>query len=342
MTPGGAFLLPVRWLSFCINSHFSHSHTTTATPPLALMVHSLFDGLVSVLRIHRLHEDKSSSTDQAIGRLVQAVTQTSSWSRVIVAVSLVLVTPSRSLLNVRSQQYDAADSALEHALLTRPELVRCREQQVLEFLPAQPWSCSLPLNASIIRARKMGASKIVFMSVEMTVLAEEVGQMLNLWAKGARFPVRCAMALISSSPRNAGDREGARPPPIRQGRRRARGAHGADHAVEHLRDLGSAEARQGRPFHFRAVACVIVCLLSPFFRKTGFLLVSDTNVAPGQSAIEEVPTIALHQLLAPHDSEATLLKFPDADPATAGWDTTWCASIHLFPDVAHADPHRQD
>lgn len=30
----------------------------------------------------------------------------------------------------------------------------------------------------------MGASKIVFMSVEMTVLPEEIGQMLNLWRRG--------------------------------------------------------------------------------------------------------------------------------------------------------------
>ncbi|KAJ6468077.1 hypothetical protein C8R47DRAFT_1151706 [Mycena vitilis] len=53
--------------------------------------------------------------------------------------------------------------------------------------------------------------------------------------------------------------------------------------------------------------------------KTGFLAVSDTNTAPGQSAIEEVPTISLHQLLFPTSSRAILVKFP----SKAGWDTNW-------------------
>lgn len=38
----------------------------------------------------------------------------------------------------------------------------------------------------------MGASKIVFMSVEMTVLPEEIGQMLNLWRRGTCIHITMA------------------------------------------------------------------------------------------------------------------------------------------------------
>ncbi|KAF7971860.1 hypothetical protein HWV62_19806 [Athelia sp. TMB] len=223
---------------------------------------SQHESLVSVLRIHRIHQDASSSTDEAVDRLVKAVLKAATWSRVIIA-------------------YDAADSALEHAIKTRPELVRCRDQQVLEFLGATPWGCSGPLNASIARARRMGASKIVFMSVEMTVLPEEIGQMLHLWR---RETLVIGKAL-------------------------------AQHKF--VKSSGHVELT-GLTCPWNTFAIWDLSKLA----KTGFLLVADTNVAPGQSAIEEVPVIALHQHLFPNDSEATLLKFPDA-VATAGWDTTW-------------------
>lgn len=61
------------------------------------------------------------------------------------------------------------------------------------------------------------------------------------------------------------------------------------------------------------------CLPSLPLLQTGFLPISDTNTTPGQSAIEEVPTIALHQLLFPSTSRALLVKFP----SETGWDTQW-------------------
>jgi hypothetical protein len=57
--------------------------------------------------------------------------------------------------------------------------------------------------------------------------------------------------------------------------------------------------------------------------QTGFLALSDTNVQPGQSAIEEVPTIALHQRLFPGESEAILVKLEDHNESASGWDTNW-------------------
>jgi hypothetical protein len=57
--------------------------------------------------------------------------------------------------------------------------------------------------------------------------------------------------------------------------------------------------------------------------QTGFLALSDTNVQPGQSAIEEVPTIALHQRLFPGDSEAILVKLTDSKSSKSDWDTNW-------------------
>ena len=67
-------------------------------------------------------------------------------------------------------------------------------------------------------------------------------------------------------------------------------------------------------------------LRSSVLPQTGFLALSDTNVQPGQSAIEEVPTIALHQHLFPDDSEAILVKLVDSSEVTSGWDTNWYAS----------------
>lgn len=64
-----------------------------------------------------------------------------------------------------------------------------------------------------------------------------------------------------------------------------------------------------------------------FWLQTGFLALSDTNVEPGQSAIEEVPTIALHQRLFPNDSDAVLVRFPDSTTDAAGWNTTWYVSM---------------
>lgn len=68
-------------------------------------------------------------------------------------------------------------------------------------------------------------------------------------------------------------------------------------------------------------------LLQHYVRQTGFLPVSDTNTTPGQSAIEEAPTIALQQLLFPSSSRATLVKFP----SDAGWDTKWFVLCYIIP-----------
>lgn len=55
---------------------------------------------------------------------------------------------------------------------------------------------------------------------------------------------------------------------------------------------------------------------------TGFLMVSDMNTAPGQSAIEEVPTISLLQQLRP-SRRAVLLWTHDIDAESDGWQTNW-------------------
>ncbi|CAE6433536.1 unnamed protein product [Rhizoctonia solani] len=53
--------------------------------------------------------------------------------------------------------------------------------------------------------------------------------------------------------------------------------------------------------------------------RTGFLLTSETNTPPNSSAIEEAPTIALHQKLFPGRSRALLVRFEAED----GWGTVW-------------------
>ncbi|KAG8743714.1 hypothetical protein FRC10_011587 [Ceratobasidium sp. 414] len=58
--------------------------------------------------------------------------------------------------------------------------------------------------------------------------------------------------------------------------------------------------------------------------RTGFLLTSETNTPPHASAIEEAPTIALHQRLFPGQSRALLVRFEAVDTGGKdGWGTTW-------------------
>ncbi|KAG8698167.1 hypothetical protein FRC08_006093 [Ceratobasidium sp. 394] len=58
--------------------------------------------------------------------------------------------------------------------------------------------------------------------------------------------------------------------------------------------------------------------------RTGFLLTSETNTPPNASAIEEAPTIALHQRLFPRQSRALLVRFEAVDAGEKdGWGTTW-------------------
>ena len=55
--------------------------------PGRIMDSSQTNAVASVLRIHRRHQDTSTSADEPVDRLVDAVQRASSWSRVIVAVS---------------------------------------------------------------------------------------------------------------------------------------------------------------------------------------------------------------------------------------------------------------
>ena len=52
------------------------------------------------------------------------------------------------------------------------------------LLPVQPWNFTVPLNASVIYARTLGASKIVFISLEMPVTAVQLRQIMRIWTNG--------------------------------------------------------------------------------------------------------------------------------------------------------------
>ena len=55
----------------------------------------------------------------------------------------------------------------------------------VKLLPVEPWNFTVPLNAALIAAYKLGsATKIVFISVEMTVIVQELDRMLSLWETG--------------------------------------------------------------------------------------------------------------------------------------------------------------
>jgi hypothetical protein len=82
---------------------------------------------------------------------------------------------------------------------------------MVTLLPVQPWSFTVPLNATIIRACALGASKIVFISLEMTVLADQLAQILSLWSKGLSFLSMGGHVLdIDVQLRDSGDRQGSR------------------------------------------------------------------------------------------------------------------------------------
>ncbi|KIM79329.1 hypothetical protein PILCRDRAFT_10463 [Piloderma croceum F 1598] len=229
--------------------------------------------IVSVLRIHRRQQHPSALADEPVGRLVKAVQRASSWSRVIVA-------------------YDAADTVLSQTISARPELNPGSGEDVI-LLPVQPWSFTVPLNAIIIRACALGASKIVFISLEMTVSADKLAQMLSLWTKET---------LVIGK---------ALDPHSFQDISKANDIHGSE--------VGASVKLTGLTSPWNTFAIWDLSKLA----KTGFLALSDTNVQPGQSAIEEVPTIALHQRLFPSESKAILVKLVDVHESASGWDTNW-------------------
>jgi len=227
--------------------------------------------IASALRCHRRHQDQSAPVDELVGRLVEAVRRASSWSCVIVP-------------------YDAADISLSQAISAQPELT---DDRAVELLPVQPWNFTVPLNASVIHAHKLGASKIVFISLEMTVTADQLSRILSLWSKETLVIGKALDPHRFRSSLKTVDGHGT----------------AADNFVQ-LTGMTS-------PWNTFAIWDL------PKLAKTGFLTLSDTNVQPGQSAIEEVPTIALHQQLFADDSEAILVKMIDSNTSTSGWDTNW-------------------
>ncbi|KAJ7102639.1 hypothetical protein C8R43DRAFT_231128 [Mycena crocata] len=213
------------------------------------------ESLISVLRVHR-QQQPSAPVPELLRKLEQAAKRASMWSEVIVA-------------------FDAADSALNNAFLSSTELANIHAK----LLPAEPWNFTVPLNAAVIAAYKQGsATKMVFLSLEITVVVEELDRMLSLWQPDS---------LVIG---------------------KALDAHNFEDSENEVQLTGLTS-----PWNTFAIWDL------PKLAKTGFLTISDTNTTPGQSAIEEVPTIALHQLLFPSSSCAMLVKFP----SQGGWDTKW-------------------
>jgi hypothetical protein len=77
---------------------------------------------------------------------------------------------------------------LKDVLVSRKELARLDAK----LLPVEPWNFTVPLNAAVITAKKQArAKKIVFISVEITVIVEELDRMLGLWEPGEPFCYHC-------------------------------------------------------------------------------------------------------------------------------------------------------
>ncbi|KAJ7730810.1 hypothetical protein B0H16DRAFT_1584897 [Mycena metata] len=216
--------------------------------------------LTSVLRVHRQQQQTEAPVQDMLRKLAEAAERASVWSNVLIA-------------------FDGADSLMKDALTSSAKLASIDAK----LLPVEPWNFTVPLNAAVITAQKQTkAKKIVFISIEVTVVLEELDRMLGLWEPD--FLV-VGKALDPHTFQSDGT---------------------ARELDVQLKGLTS-------PWNTFAIWDLSK------LAKTGFLSISDTNTAPGQSAIEEVPTISLHQLLFPSSSRAVLVKFP----SEGGWDTRW-------------------
>ncbi|KAJ7759405.1 hypothetical protein DFH07DRAFT_445701 [Mycena maculata] len=216
--------------------------------------------LITALRVHRQQQRTEESVQDILHKLEEAAKRASVWSSVLIA-------------------FDGADSPVKDVLVSSKELARIDAT----LLPVEPWNFTIPLNAAVITAQKQTrAKKIVFVSVEITVIVEELDRMLGLWETDFLVIGKALDPHTFES-------------------------DGKDGALE-VQLIGLTS-----PWNTFAIWDLSK------LAKTGFLSISDTNTAPGQSAIEEVPTISLHQLLFPSSSRAVLVKFPSED----GWDTRW-------------------
>src|SRR5687767_3826121 len=93
--------------------------------------------------------------------------------------------------------------------------------------------------------------------------------------------------------------------------------------LEHLCLVGRKQTRP-RESDILYADCITEVYYTFLRTKTGFLLTSETNTPPNASAIEEAPTVALHQRLFPGQSRALLVRFKAVDAGEKdGWDTTW-------------------
>ena len=77
---------------------------------------------------------------------------------------------------------------MKDVLVSSKELARIDAK----LLPVEPWNFTVPLNAAVITAQKQTrVKKIVFISVEITVIVEELDRMLGLWETGEPFCYDC-------------------------------------------------------------------------------------------------------------------------------------------------------
>ncbi|KAF8201996.1 hypothetical protein K438DRAFT_1821051 [Mycena galopus ATCC 62051] len=115
--------------------------------------------LISVLRVHRQQQQTEEPMQDILRKLEEAAKRASVWSSVLIA-------------------FDGADSPLKDVLESSKELAHIDAT----LLPVEPWNFTVPLNAAVITAQKeTRTKKIVFISVEITVIVEELDRMLGLW-----------------------------------------------------------------------------------------------------------------------------------------------------------------
>ncbi|KAF8610494.1 hypothetical protein BDV93DRAFT_540261 [Ceratobasidium sp. AG-I] len=151
------------------------------------------------------------------------------------------------------------------------------------------------LNAIVAFAHERGFEKVLFQSVEVRVGTEDVRRMVELWDTDVLVAGKAFDAHTFHSPKP-----------------------GCPSSPVYLTGLNC-------PWNTFAIWDV------PKLAKTGFLLTSETHTPPNSSAIEEAPTIALHQRLFPSRARALLVRFrptaqteeEDAGNDRGGWGASW-------------------
>ncbi|KAG8764068.1 hypothetical protein FRC12_008296 [Ceratobasidium sp. 428] len=237
--------------------------------------------ILTAIRVHKRQSDRNIPFDPL--PVCTAVERALSYStRIVLAVSLPQTDLYELLAGLPANTVLHNDEHVEVKTATGVHILPFTSATYGRFIPA--------LNAIVAFAHAREFKFVLFQSVEVRVLPEQVKQMADL----------CDNDVLVVG--------------------KAFDAHSFRSSIPSIGEDSAPVFLTGRTCPWNTFALWDVSKLA----RTGFLLTSETNTPPNASAIEEAPTIALHQRLFPGYSRALLVRFEVADIGEKdGWGTTW-------------------